>query len=156
MICQIACKISVIRQWWNADNISHGQGKPQNGQGNVREKSGNFVRAHGWTPWFSFKKIHLKMLFGKWHPFCLGLNLLSKIHAFSFNKMHLKMLSAKWQQFCLASLWYIVGIYPTKYVHSFVVLCFVMMRLSVLIGYISVVYPSSSGSWFNMKMSSYQ
>ena len=28
----------------------HGQGKPQNGQGNVREKSGNFVRAHGWTP----------------------------------------------------------------------------------------------------------
>ena len=105
---------------------------------------------------FSFKKIHLKMLFGKWHPFCLGLNLLSKIHAFSFNKMHLKMLSAKWQQFCLASLWYIVGIYPIKYVHSFVVLCFVMMRLSVLIGYISVVYPSSSGSWFNMKMSSYQ
>ena len=30
--------------------ICHGQGKPQNGQGNVREKSGNFVRAHGWTP----------------------------------------------------------------------------------------------------------
>ena len=30
--------------------MSHGQGKPQNGQGNVREKSGNFVRAHGWTP----------------------------------------------------------------------------------------------------------
>ena len=31
--------------------MSHGQGKPHNGQGNVREKSGNFVRAHGWTPW---------------------------------------------------------------------------------------------------------
>ena len=30
--------------------MSRGQGKPQNGQGNVREKSGNFVRAHGWTP----------------------------------------------------------------------------------------------------------
>ena len=30
--------------------MSHGQGKPQNGQGNVREKSGNFVGAHGWTP----------------------------------------------------------------------------------------------------------
>ena len=30
--------------------MSHGQEKPQNGQGNVREKSGNFVRAHGWTP----------------------------------------------------------------------------------------------------------
>ena len=30
--------------------MSHGQGKPQYGQGNVREKSGNFVRAHGWTP----------------------------------------------------------------------------------------------------------
>ena len=34
--------------------MSHGQGKPQNGQGNVREKSGNFVRAHGWTPWPGF------------------------------------------------------------------------------------------------------
>ena len=33
--------------------MSHGQGKPQNGQGNVREKSGDFVRAHGWTPWIS-------------------------------------------------------------------------------------------------------
>ena len=33
--------------------MSHGQGKPQNGQGNVREKSGNFVRAHGWTPCFT-------------------------------------------------------------------------------------------------------
>ena len=31
--------------------MSHGQGKPRNVQGNVREKSGNFVRAHGWTPW---------------------------------------------------------------------------------------------------------
>ena len=30
--------------------MSDGQGKPQNGQGNFREKSGNFVRAHGWTP----------------------------------------------------------------------------------------------------------
>ena len=26
---------------------------------------------------FSFKKIHLKMLSGKWRPFCLGLNVLS-------------------------------------------------------------------------------
>ena len=26
---------------------------------------------------FSFKKIHLKMLFGKWQPFCLGLNVLT-------------------------------------------------------------------------------
>ena len=34
--------------------MSHGQGKPQNGQGNVREKSGNFVRAHGWTPCLQF------------------------------------------------------------------------------------------------------
>ena len=44
----------VLRQKLNADNMSHGQGKPQNGQGNVRKKSGNFVRAHGWTPWWSF------------------------------------------------------------------------------------------------------
>ena len=27
---------------------------------------------------FSFKKIHLKMLFAKWHPSCLGLNVLMK------------------------------------------------------------------------------
>ena len=26
---------------------------------------------------FSFKKMHLKMSSGKWHPFCLGLNVLS-------------------------------------------------------------------------------
>ena len=29
--------------------------KPQNGQGNVREKSGNSVRAHGWTPCCKYK-----------------------------------------------------------------------------------------------------
>ena len=28
--------------------------KPQNGQGNVGEKKGNFVRAHGWTPWNNY------------------------------------------------------------------------------------------------------
>ena len=28
---------------------------------------------------FSFKKIHLKMSSGKWHPFCLGLNVLSDV-----------------------------------------------------------------------------
>ena len=28
---------------------------------------------------FSFKKMHLKMSFGKWRPFCLGLNVLSKV-----------------------------------------------------------------------------
>ena len=27
---------------------------------------------------FSFKKMHLKMLSGKWRPFCLGLNLLKQ------------------------------------------------------------------------------
>ena len=39
--------------------MSHSQGKPQNGQGNVREKSGNSVRAHGWTPctWFCYQLI---------------------------------------------------------------------------------------------------
>ena len=29
---------------------------------------------------FSFKKIHLKMLSGKWRPFCLGLNVLTPGH----------------------------------------------------------------------------
>ena len=28
---------------------------------------------------FSFKKMHLIMLFAKWRPFCLGLNVLSKL-----------------------------------------------------------------------------
>ena len=26
---------------------------------------------------FSFQKVHLKLSFGKWRPFCLGLNVLS-------------------------------------------------------------------------------
>ena len=30
---------------------------------------------------FSFKKIHLKMSFGKWRPFCLGLNVLNHLPA---------------------------------------------------------------------------
>ena len=29
---------------------------------------------------FSFKKMHLKMSSGKWRPFCLGLNVLTKYH----------------------------------------------------------------------------
>ena len=29
---------------------------------------------------FSFKKMHLKMSFAKWRPFCLGLNVLNSIH----------------------------------------------------------------------------
>ena len=29
---------------------------------------------------FSFKKIHLKMSSAKWHPFCLGLNVLRVLH----------------------------------------------------------------------------
>ena len=27
----------VLKQYWNTDDMSHGQGKPQNGQGKVRE-----------------------------------------------------------------------------------------------------------------------
>ena len=34
---------------------------------------------------FSFKKMHLKVLSVKWHPFCLGLNVL-KITSFSWSK----------------------------------------------------------------------
>ena len=79
--------------------MSHGQGKPQNGQGNVREKSGNFVRAHGWTPWLSFKKMHLKMLSAKWRPFCLGLNVLGPtcIEVTSVNALYffIKLMSPK-------------------------------------------------------------
>ena len=33
---------------------------------------------------FSFKKIHLKMLSGKWRPFCLGLNVLTIWYAHCF------------------------------------------------------------------------
>ena len=53
---------------------------------------------------FSFKKMHLKMSYGKWRPFCLGLNVLSeiliKIQSFSLTKMHLKLFSTKWRSFC--------------------------------------------------------
>ena len=31
----------------------------------------------------SFKKMHMKMASGKWHPFCLGLNVLKWFHAYS-------------------------------------------------------------------------
>ena len=31
---------------------------------------------------FSFKKMHLNMSSGKWQPFCLGLNVLSKLHIY--------------------------------------------------------------------------
>ena len=50
--------------------MSHGQGKPQNGQGNVREKSGNFVRAHGWTPCNGFDLGHdLESIFEFWRSY---------------------------------------------------------------------------------------
>ena len=47
--------------------MSHGQGKPQIDQGNVREKSGKFVGAHGWTPCRNF--FHLRFsLDAVWCP----------------------------------------------------------------------------------------
>ena len=31
----------------------------------------------------SFNKMHLKILFGKWHPFCLGLTVLTQLHIYA-------------------------------------------------------------------------
>ena len=60
--------------------MSHRQGKIQNGQGNVREKWGNFVRAHGWTPCVSLnlRKMdsihHTELLLapGTYNPWFMG------------------------------------------------------------------------------------
>ena len=40
---------------------------------------------------FSFKKIHLKMLSGKWRPFCLGLNVLISVALLSYGLHWVKM-----------------------------------------------------------------
>ena len=37
---------------------------------------------------FSFKKMHLKMLSGKWRPFCLGLNVLMTLHLLCWFRSH--------------------------------------------------------------------
>ena len=39
---------------------------------------------------FSFQKMHLKMLSGKWRPSCLGLNVLSKIHVCQIKKTQMQ------------------------------------------------------------------
>ena len=57
----------------------------------------------------SFTKLHLKMLFAKCQPFCLGLNEL-----ISWNYMHLKMLSFKCQPFHLSLNELISGCMPSQ------------------------------------------
>ena len=46
----------------------------------IRNSGTNFNEILSETRTFSFKKIHLNMLYGKWRPFCLGLNLLTHWH----------------------------------------------------------------------------
>ena len=56
---------------------------------------------------FSFKKINLKMLSGKWRPFCLGLNVLKKAGEVSHNIKQLNSLKpsdAKKHQWSRSSL----------------------------------------------------
>ena len=43
----------------------------------IRNLGTNFSKILSKIYTFSFKKIHLKMLSGKWRPFCLGLNVLT-------------------------------------------------------------------------------
>ena len=81
---------------------------------------------------FSFKKIHLKMSSAKWRPFCLGLNVL-------------KMLCSRWQPCCCVFTTMVYWgenrsakeanshtVYPKKYAHGFVVLCFVVVMQSFI------------------------
>ena len=61
---------------------------------------------------FSFKKIHLKMSSGKRRPFCLGLNVLNgRPNGYP---------------------WSDITVYPKKYAHGFVVLCFVVVMQSFI------------------------
>ena len=66
---------------------------------------------------FSFTKMHLKMSFGKWRPFCLGLNALTHIQYIIY---WLCFVSLCWGQisFCACT------VYPKKYAHGF---CFVVL-----------------------------
>ena len=59
---------------------------------------------------FSFKKMDLKMSSGKWRPSCLGLNVLIAS--------------------CVTSV--TSTVYPKKYAHGFVVLCFVVVMQSFI------------------------
>ena len=70
---------------------------------------------------FSLKKIHLKMSSAKYCSFCLGLNVLTKL---PLRERH------GW----IIILWLLRGctIYPKKYAHGFVVLCFVVVMQSFI------------------------
>ena len=80
--------------------------------------------------------------------------ILGEIHSFSFSKMYLKMSSAKWRLFdlglnelsphgfwaqimaayifCICNIWIPHTVYPKKYAHGFVVLCFVGVMQSFI------------------------
>ena len=83
----IACKMSAILSWLPCINLL----KPSDAyirrrQAIIWTNAGisligplgtNFSEILIWIHIFSVKKMHLKMLSGKWRPFCLGLNVLT-------------------------------------------------------------------------------
>ena len=60
---------------------------------------------------FSFTKMHLKMSSAKWGPFCIGLNVLKAFYN-----------SVGQITYCVQG-----TVYPKKFAHGFVVLCFVVV-----------------------------
>ena len=83
---------------------------------------------------FSFTKMCLKVSSAKWRPFCLGLNVL---------KMQLNYPGWHWfirkgNNPCLNAMYAsdelacIHTVYPKKYAHGFVVLCFVLVMQSFI------------------------
>ena len=82
---------------------------------------------------FSFKKIHLIMSSEKWRPFCLSLIMLKCFHGLHYNM----------SKIALRSRLLLYTVYPKKYAHGFVVLCFVVVMQSFIMN--SSIYPYSSG-----------
>ena len=68
---------------------------------------------------FSFTKMHLKMSSAKWHPFCLGLNVLSKMHASYLQKWQSEhgKLDYLYGRLCLWKM-YVVSIISIYKVHG--------------------------------------
>ena len=79
---------------------------------------------------FSFKKMHLEMSSAKWRPFCLGLNVLTMIQVLT-------------QTYHLTQYW--LTVYPKKYAHGFVVLCFVVVMQSFIMNSYEVLIHIHQG-----------
>ena len=76
---------------------------------------------------FSFKKIHLKMLFGKWQPFCLGLNVLTLELQMVPESWELQNGTRIWQHGRKHQYWMYSTVYTKINAFGFVLLCSVLL-----------------------------